>query len=366
MVRLGPFVGRIASLALAMTDENLTIPSTPTHLKQAQLRDFHRHLHAWYASHGRRDLPWRNTHDPYAIYLSEVMLQQTQVKTVLERYYGPFLKRFPTLDVLAQAPRDALMKAWEGLGYYSRANNLQKAAQASGGTLPDTFDGLIALPGIGVNTAHAVLAFAFRKPVAVMETNVKRVLCRIFALASPSDKELWALAQAMVDREEPFDYNQAMMDIGAMVCTKTSPLCTACPANRICKGKDAPGLYPAPKASKKVPVRKRFIVAWRDAKGRYHLTQRDSRFLHGLYGFDEYEAQPEGEIHWLGEVTQTYSHFQLQAKVGVAEAPPHLRWNAGAYYGLAGIAALPLSRADAKALALIEAYERRSDDRRKK
>lgn len=343
----------------------MVIGSTPLPLKQAQLRAFHKRLHAWYGVHGRKDLPWRNTRDPYAIYLSEVMLQQTQVKTVLERYYEPFLNAFPTLQALADAPRDALMKQWEGLGYYSRAANLQKAAAMSGGQLPDTLEGLIALPGIGTNTAHAVLAFAFRRPVAVMEANVKRVLCRIFALPSPSDKQLFALAQGLIDAEEPFDYNQAMMDIGAMVCTKTRPACMVCPAHTICAGKVAPENYPAPKAKKVTPVRKRVIVAWRNAQGEYHLTQREGKFLTGLYGFGEYETLPEGAGEMLGHVTQTYSHFQLDAEVHVGTGQA---WNTGSYHTLVQAHALPLSRADAKALKLVEAYEARlgSTARRKK
>ena len=189
----------------------MAIANTPYPLKQAQLRGFHKRLHTWYAAHGRHDLPWRNTRDPYHIWVSEVMLQQTQVKTVLERYYAPFLQRFPTIESLARAPREEVMKAWEGLGYYSRAGNLQKAAQEvmngewwvvnSENTPPLTthYSQLTRLPGIGKNTAHALLAFAYHQPVAVMEANVKRVLCRVFALTAPSDAQLWELAQALVD-----------------------------------------------------------------------------------------------------------------------------------------------------------------------
>ncbi len=335
-------------------------------IKPAELHKFHGALQRWYQAHGRRDLPWRKTADPYAIWVSEVMLQQTQVKTVLERFYGPFLASFPTPASLAAAPRDVLMKAWEGLGYYSRAANLQKAAQqVSGKVFPSDFEALLALPGIGRNTAHAILAFAFKQPVAVMEANVKRVLCRIFALTSPTEPQLFELAGAMVDRENPFDYNQAMMDIGATVCTKTRPACVICPAAVICQGKDAPELYPEKKAKKAVPVRKRHIVAWRNEAGQYHLTQRHGRFLSGLYGFDEYEVVPEtGEA--IGHVTQTYSHFQLDADVYVGTATREMRWNAGEYYTLAQAAALPLSRADEKALRLVEAYERRKAQRKKK
>lgn len=337
-----------------------SIQGAAPQIKPAALRTVHSALQRWYARHGRRDLPWRNTPDPYAIWVSEVMLQQTQVKTVLERYYGPFLQRFPTIRTLAEAPRDALMKAWEGLGYYSRAANLQRAAQLCVGQhnahMPDTFNELVALPGIGVNTAHAILAFAFHRPVAVMEANLKRVLSRVFALTLPTDAQLWELAQAMVDAQQPFDYNQAMMDIGALVCTKTRPSCGTCPLASSCTGKETPEAYPAPKQKKITPVRRRTIVAWRDATGAYHLTQRSSRFLHGLYGFSEYEEAPRG-IAYIGEVTQTYSHFQLQAQVAIG-TDGAIR-NDGAYYGLNAIGSLPLSRADAKVLKLLESYEAR-------
>lgn len=337
----------------------MTRDSTPRPLPQikpAALRTVHNALEHWYAAYGRRDLPWRNTSDAYHIWVSEVMLQQTQVKTVLERYYAPFIARFPTPKALAEAPRDALMKAWEGLGYYSRANNLQKAAQqlaALDYTLPNDVEGLLALSGIGQNTAHAILAFAFHQPVAVMEANVKRVLCRVFALSEAHAPTLWALAGAMVNRTQPFDYNQAMMDVGATLCTKRKPRCTECPLASMCKGKHAPEQYPQAVAKKQTPVRERVIVAWGNGAGAYHLTQRGGKFLHGLYGFDEYDTAPLG-VSLIGEVEQVYSHFTLKAAVAMGT---NAGLNDGAYVTLSDIAALPLSRADAKVLKLLEAYE---------
>lgn len=335
-----------------------TQPALPQ-IKLAALHTAHNALQRWYNAHGRRNLPWRNTTDPYAIWVSEVMLQQTQVKTVLDRYYAPFLKRFPSIQMLADAPRDALMKRWEGLGYYSRANNLQRAAQLCveqhNGQLPRDMAGLLALPGIGINTAHALMAFAYHAPVAVMEANVKRVLCRLFALTAPSDTQLWALAQSLVDTKHPFDFNQAMMDIGAIVCTKRSPLCPTCPLSGICEGKHSPDVYPAQKASKIIPVREKVIVAWKNEAGLYHIAPRQSRFLNGLYGFDEYESAPNG-ITIIGDVEQTYSHFQLKASVAIGHAAGH---NRGEYRPLHEIASLPLSRADAKVLRLIEIYDTR-------
>lgn len=324
---------------------------------------FHRSLFRWYEAHGRHDLPWRQTTDPYAIYISEIMLQQTQVKTVLERYYFPFLKRFPTLQALAEARRDEVLKSWEGLGYYSRAANLHKAAAQAAPKLPSTVDALLELPGIGQNTAHAIAAFAFRQPVAVLEANVKRVVARLFALENPSPAELWQKAGQLLDRQNPFDYNQAMMDVGAMICTPKAPDCLACPAAAICAGKADPEAYPAKKAKKAVPVRQKEIVVFADAAGRWFLAPRETRFLGGLYGFAEYEAGRQAVYHenrayhlprdgrLLGEVQQTYSHFKLQANVWLVktgEAGQSEGW-----FSSQEMAELALSGADYKVVKLI-------------
>lgn len=324
------------------------------------VKDFHTRLHRWYAAHGRRDLPWRNTEDAYAIYLSEIMLQQTQVKTVLERYYSPFLKRFPTLRALADAPQKDVLSAWQGLGYYNRAINLQRAAQACGGRLPDTVDALIALPGIGRNTAHAVAAFAYRRPVAVMEANVKRVLSRIHALEHPLDADLWDKAHALLDGARPFDYNQAMMDIGATVCTRRAPRCDECPAQGICHGQSFPEAYPAAKRKKAAPIRHRRIAIFMDSKDRCYATPRQSKFLNGLYHFAETERDdiPFQDKNYtlshrnpIGHIRQQYSHFTLEADVyliRVARAQgPH--WHTPAQ-----LQTLPVSMAEKKIIALLK------------
>ncbi len=328
------------------------------------IKKFHLHLHAWYAKHGRKDLPWRTTRDPYAIYISEIMLQQTQVKTVLERFYIPFLKRFPTLGDLAASEADDVLQAWQGLGYYTRAMNLRAAAKAAGKTLPDTVEGLLALPGIGRNTAHAVCAFAYRKPVAVMEANVKRVLCRIFALEAPKEQELWDNAALLLDHSEPFDYNQAMMDIGAMVCTKRKPHCEQCPANTICQGKKNPEIYPAAKIKNATPVRQKRIAVLYNSKGQYYAQPRSSRFLHGLYHFLEtaagdksvaFGAQEllfkDGQL--LGHIRQQYSHFTLEADIWLMNAAQTGKGSNG-WYTFNELQKLPMSMAETKILALIE------------
>jgi A/G-specific adenine glycosylase len=322
----------------------------------------HHRLRSWYAEHGRTSLPWRTTSDPYAIYISEVMLQQTQVQTVLDRYYFPFLRRFPTLQALADAPLEDVLKAWEGLGYYSRARNLHHAAKTAAPVLPITIEGLMSLKGIGRNTAHAIAAFAYHLPVAVMEANVKRVIHRVTANPALSEKELWEIAHAWVDKEDPFSYNQAMMDIGATICTPRAPKCLLCPLSESCQGKDSPLLYSSPKVKKATPVRYARIIV--PVKGtRYYLTPRTSQFLGGLYGFPEYsdtsspliEGHPpplHTSLSQIGNLIQTYSHFQLQADVYLWHfTHPSL---GNHWYDMTEINTLPLSRVDSKVVALLQ------------
>jgi len=336
-------------------------PPAASHSLKSNKPGFHSRLLEWYAAHGRRHLPWRNTRDAYAIYISEVMLQQTQVKTILERFYFPFLERFATLAALARAPQQDVLSAWQGLGYYNRARNLHKAAQMSGGELPDSIDGLMALPGIGRNTAHAVAAFAYRQPVPVMEANLKRVLSRVYALERPGENELWEKAYDLLDRSNPFDYNQAMMDIGALVCTRRNPRCGECPAQAICLGSAQPERFPAAKAAKAAKVRRKRIVVLRNTSGQYHLTRRSTRFLSGLYHFCELDDNCSAvslrgreyaleNARLLGHVQQQYSHFTLEADIYLLSGIGHKGKN---WHTLSKINALPVSIAEKKILALV-------------
>ncbi len=318
------------------------------------MKQTHKNIQIWYKKHGRVDLPWRTTHDPYHIYLSEVMLQQTQVKTVLERYYFPFLKKFPTLKALGKAPLDDVLKMWEGLGYYNRAKNLHKTAQIlihgqthrSAPTLPPNIDALIKLPGIGKNTAHAVATFAYNKPVPIMEANVKRILCRLHKLKTPNEKQLWSIAYTLVDRKNPFDYNQAMMDIGSSICTPKNPDCNHCPLADICQGKDEPTLYPEKKKSV-VPTREQHIMitVYND---KLSLTQRTGKFLHGLWGFEAIEV-PLCASEYIGEVKHTYTHFKLICKVYVYYA---IDVKEAHYFSIEEIQKLAISKVDDKIVKL--------------
>jgi len=199
---------------------------------------FTRKLLRWYGQHAR-DLPWRRTRDPYRVIVSEFMLQQTQVSRVSE-FYPRFLKRFPTIEKLARAKPKAVRDAWEGLGYYARASNLHAlsrvVSKTMGGNLPNTPSELDELPGVGRYTAGAVACFAYEKPVPAVDTNVKRVLKRVFLGEGRGEKDVWALAQRLVPKngKRAWRFNQALMELGALVCTARSPRCPKCPVNSNC------------------------------------------------------------------------------------------------------------------------------------
>ena len=310
------------------------------------MQTIHKKLYDWYASHGRKDLPWRNSDNPYHIYLSEVMLQQTQVKTVLERYYFPFLEKFPDLQRLADAPLDNVLKMWEGLGYYTRAKNLHKTAQLTAPLLPEEYDALLKLPGIGKNTASAICAFAYRQKRAVMEANVRRIICRLYALDDPKEEELIEKAHHLLDESNPYDYNQAMMDIGSMVCTPKTPQCTLCPFASMCQAYTL-DCYDFPvKKLRKVPTRDENILA-EICEGKVRLIQREGRFLHGLYGFPTV-LETIGER--VGKVRHQYTHFKLEVTVFVQYVPSG---NNG-FFSKEEITDLALSTVDKKIVRLLE------------
>ncbi|CAI6148218.1 MAG: Adenine DNA glycosylase [uncultured Sulfurimonas sp.] len=197
----------------------------------------------WYETHGRHELPWRLTDNLYHVYLSEIMLQQTQVNRVRDEYYPQFLKKFPSLKVLANAHQDEVLAAWSGLGYYSRARNLHKTAKLSLGGLPKTPKELMDLPGIGEYTASAVCSFGLGQNVAVVDTNIARVIKRHFALLSPKIKTLWTQAEVFVNAKEPRSHNLALMDLGSLVCLPKNPKCEECPLMSSCLAKSEPEIY---------------------------------------------------------------------------------------------------------------------------
>ncbi|NNK02649.1 MAG: A/G-specific adenine glycosylase [Desulfatitalea sp.] len=245
-------------------------------------------------------MPWRRTRDPYAVWISEVMLQQTQVKTVVP-YYERFMSQFPDLAALAGVEEQAILKAWEGLGYYTRARNLHRAAkivvQTMGGRLPAERVAFRALPGVGDYIAAAVLSIAFDQPFAVVDGNVKRVLARLFLLNAPVNNtsfhhQFQASADRLLEKRHPGHHNQAMMELGALVCTPRSPHCRHCPVVLCCGAKkaDVIGQYPKREPRKATPL-KRWAAGVVLKKGRLLLIQRPARgLLAGLWEF------PGGEI----------------------------------------------------------------------
>lgn len=252
----------------------------------ARIRD---HLASWYRR-GHRDLPWRRTRDPYAIWISEVMLQQTRVDTVIPRYTR-WLARFPTVEALARASLDEVLEEWAGLGYYARARNLHAAARAvserHGGHLPDDPAAIRALPGIGRYTAGAILSLAWHRREPILDGNVLRVLSRLFRLAgdpraAAGQKALWTLAERMVEAGDPATINQAMMELGATVCAPRDPSCASCPLSRVCAAHQAgdTGAFPAPSRATKVIAIDQVTVAI-IRRGRMLLARRPPR---GMWG----------------------------------------------------------------------------------
>lgn len=206
------------------------------HLSDSQVRSLRRNLLAWYDAH-RRDLPWRKTRDPYRIWISEIMLQQTRVTVVVERHTR-FVKRFPTVHDLAKARATSVLAEWSGLGYYRRARNLHEAArvvvQKHSGKFPHSQAELLDLPGIGRYTSAAIASIAWNEPAAVVDGNVKRVLSRL-SDGEWKGEQVWVAAQALLDKRRPGDFNQAMMELGATACLPRQPRCSECPIRRVCR-----------------------------------------------------------------------------------------------------------------------------------
>lgn len=259
-------------------------------------------LLAWYERH-RRDLPWRSTRDPYAIWVAEVMLQQTRVESVIA-FYERFLLRFPSLEVLAAAPLDDVLKAWEGLGYYGRARHLHKAArqvvEELGGHLPPTPEALLLLPGVGRYTAAAVASIAFGYDAIALDGNLRRVLCRIFSIDDDpgrpkTQRLLEKLALAMLPRGQAGDLNQALMDLGSAVCTPTSPRCLICPLINCCQAQQEGIQDVIPIRATRTNRPHRDVTAgviW-DGNGHFLITQRPlDGMLGGLWEFPGGKRRP--------------------------------------------------------------------------
>ncbi|MGR8953667.1 MAG: A/G-specific adenine glycosylase [Gammaproteobacteria bacterium] len=293
---------------------------------------FHERLLAWFDRHGRKDLPWQRDKTPYRVWISETMLQQTQVATVIP-YFNAFMARFPDVGTLADAPLDEVLKYWSGLGYYARARNLHKAAGliAARGDFPDTLDEIRQLPGIGLSTAGAIMSIAYEQSQPILDGNVRRVLARYQAVEgwpgqARVNSRLWELSRQLTPKNRAADYTQAIMDLGAMLCTRRKPGCPACPLNADCQayltGRTAE--LPTPKPGKALPVRQRTFLLLTNTRQHILLEKRDpSGIWGGLWSLPEFDG-PEQALAWCSERTvaiiaqqtlaqrrHTFSHYHL-------------------------------------------------------
>jgi len=258
----------------------------------------------WFNHSGRKDLPWQQDTSPYRVWISEIMLQQTQVKTAIP-YFERFMVAFPNVNALASAPQDEVLHLWTGLGYYARARNLHKAAQfvsrELGGEFPSTVEALSELPGIGRSTAGAIRSIAFELPATILDGNVKRVLARHEAVEgwpgqTPVHKRLWAIADGYTPTQRSADFSQAMMDLGATVCTRSSPQCQECPVQSDCKAyaADTISAYPGKKPRKATPVKSTIFLMVSDSNGNILLEKRPAKGIWGgLWCFPEINSRED-------------------------------------------------------------------------
>lgn len=324
-------------------------------------------LLAWFDQHGRKDLPWQHPRSAYRVWISEIMLQQTQVKTVIP-YFNRFLASFPNIQALANAAEDEVLSHWSGLGYYSRARNLHKAAamiqQDFQGEIPSSIELLIKLPGIGSSTAAAISSLAFDKPAAILDGNVKRVLSRYFLIGAelrPSaiNQKLWQIANDCLPSQRCADYTQAIMDLGATCCTSKNPNCEVCPLQTSClaKKQNQVSHYPIKKAKKSLATKQQQFLLIHNQDQLIYLEKRPPTGIWGglwclpsidmdlcpkTFVQNNYQLQTNA-MQELLKLKHTFSHFHLQisalsmqtntANTGVAEYPG--RWfQAGELVGL--------------------------------
>jgi A/G-specific adenine glycosylase len=324
----------------------------------------------WFDKNGR-DLPWRKTRDPYAIWISEIMLQQTQVSTVIP-YYHKFLRVFPTVRRLAKADLSKVLSIWEGLGYYSRARNLHKASRVIldqyNGKIPDTPNDLLSLPGIGRYTAGAILSIAYDQEAPILDGNAKRVLSRLFAVSgnpadSKTEKLLWQISESLVPQGHASSFNQALMDLGATICTPKDPQCARCPLRRVCKGYESgnPGRFPSRGVKRAIPSIEAVSAVIRK-DGQVLLRQRPAKgLLGGLWEFPDWRVdhREDSELkllrfiknelgiriktkEFLGSFKHTYSHFKLTLHVYLCQAAGSK--NVGTWVPLRNLRLFPMSR----------------------
>ncbi|GBG13671.1 A/G-specific adenine glycosylase [Novimethylophilus kurashikiensis] len=299
------------------------------------MQNFSQKLIDWQRQHGRHTLPWQNTRDPYAIWISEIMLQQTQVSAVIP-YYQRFMTRFPTIAALAGAHEDEVLQHWSGLGYYSRARNLHEAARRMvtlhQGTFPQNFEDIQALPGIGRSTAAAIASFAFGQRQAILDGNVKRVFARVFGISGwpgqPAiEKQMWVLAESLLPTEDIERYTQGLMDLGATLCTRTKPDCLRCPMQDDCVAlrESLTTELPSPKPRKALSEKETVMLVIMDGEDILLEKRPSSGIWGGLWSLPEaaigedYAAIIKSRFGLEAELgqtwaplTHTFTHFRLE------------------------------------------------------
>lgn len=314
----------------------------------------------WYHQHGRKDLPWQLDNSPYHTWLSEVMLQQTQVQTVIP-YYLTFTETYPTIADLAKASIDQVLHHWTGLGYYTRARNLHKTAQMVAnelnGEFPTTQAGLEALSGIGRSTAGAILSLSMGKSAAILDGNVKRVLCRFHCIegwsgAPATQKHLWQLAETYTPTKQCKQYNQSMMDLGATLCKRSKPQCEICPLAPNCEAyaRGEQKSFPQSKPKKAIPEKSCNMLLLQKRSGEVYLEQRPpSGIWGGLWSFPEFSSKAQLLKHCadkgikfhsseeLEEVKHTFTHFKLTIQAQhcqIKKSPAKIADNTGTWFKL--------------------------------
>lgn len=317
--------------------------------KKKHNNSFAQRVLAWFDEHGRKHLPWQQDVTPYKVWVSEIMLQQTQVATVIP-YFNRFMASYPSVFELASASQDDVLHHWTGLGYYARARNLHKAAKTLvedyEGVFPPTLDEVVSLPGIGRSTAGAILSLSRDERYPILDGNVKRVLARYYAIEGwPGQKAvenaLWDVAEKNTPQNRCANYTQVMMDLGAMVCTRSKPKCDECPLQRDCvafaQGKQTD--YPGKKPKKITPVRQTYMLIPMFGQQVFLEQRPQSGIWGGLYGFLEAQSAEEGisllaqrgieveEIQQLDEFRHTFSHFHLDITplIAVVNSTPQKR-----------------------------------------